>query len=176
MHQSPVQLKLGEYEVQDTRIAVYDTGAGLTPSRCAPSRPTADRVAAGGYGAAFVWIGLGYVRLQYGQRRNRNNLSDPQLATTQLRRAGRVRCLATIRKFQYLSTPYYAVRTDISPKIRPLIKTGLLTFDFAKEEFEMQDFEDTSVVIFSSVVSPAQPNEVFMVYTQLTKMDRRKIR
>ena len=27
--QSPVRLGLGEYEVQDVRIAVYDTGAGV---------------------------------------------------------------------------------------------------------------------------------------------------
>jgi hypothetical protein len=35
----------------------------------------------------------------------------------------------------------------------------------------MRDFENTSVVIFSSVINPVRPSEAFGVYTQLTKVD-----
>ncbi|MCP5420584.1 MAG: quinohemoprotein amine dehydrogenase subunit beta [Gammaproteobacteria bacterium] len=174
VHQSPVQLSLDEYQVEDTRIAVYDTSAGLdakpartfpAPRRIALLLPgmKSDRLYALGWDLYAINTSSGAIEKTYPIRDwKRPNYSEPDILSVWLQ----------YEQPNIFSTPYYAVRTDISPDDPSAYKTGLLTFDLAKGTFDMEDFEDTSVVIFSSVVSPTHPNEVYMVYTQLTKMDR----
>ena len=72
------------------------------------------------------------------------------------------------------STPYYTVRTDKAPDDPEAYVTGLLTLDLATDKFEMAKFENTSVVIFSSVINPTNRNEAFAVYTTLSKIDMSK--
>ena len=72
------------------------------------------------------------------------------------------------------STPYYTVRTDLSPDDPAAYQTGLATLDLETDEFVTIDFEDTAVIIFSSVINPVRPAEVYGVYTTLSKIDREK--
>jgi hypothetical protein len=66
------------------------------------------------------------------------------------------------------------VRTDLDPSDAAAYKTGLLSLDLETGEFETKDFEDTSVIIFSTVVNPQRLNEVYGVYTTLSKIDRER--
>jgi hypothetical protein len=71
------------------------------------------------------------------------------------------------------TNPYFAVRTDLDPSDPAAFKTGLLSLDLETGAFETKDFEDTSVIIFfSTVVNPVWPQEVYGVYTTLSKIDR----
>ena len=172
--QSPVKLGLGVYEVQDTHVAVYNTadGIGAKPVRTFPvPRRTAILIASpdGSKLYAVTWdieifdpktgkhIGTHKVR-----HWERANYSEPDVLDIwpQWEQAG------------VFSSPYYTVRTDKAPDDPAAYKTGLLTLDLKTDEFKVQDFEDTSVVIFSSVINPVRRNEAYMVYTTLTKVDQ----
>ncbi|NJO36850.1 MAG: quinohemoprotein amine dehydrogenase subunit beta [Rhizobiales bacterium] len=72
------------------------------------------------------------------------------------------------------STPVYAVRTDLDPTDPAAYKTGLVTLDLDSGDFKVTDFEDTAVIIFSSVINPVRSNEAYGVYTTLSKIDHEK--
>lgn len=174
--QSPVKLGLGEYEVQDTRIAVYNTadGVGAKPVRVlnAPRRLVLFAFAKDG---KSLWA-LGWDLYQIDPKTGailqthkvlnweRANYSPPDILDVwpQFEQAG------------VFSTPYFASRTDVPPTDPSAFKTGILTLDLGNGKVDMKDFEDTSVVIFSSVVNPARKSEVFSVYSQLSKIDAEK--
>ena len=69
------------------------------------------------------------------------------------------------------TSPYYAVRTDKDPASAEAYKTGLVSLDLSTDRFVTRDFENTAVIIFSTVMNPVRRNEVYGVYTQLSKID-----
>jgi len=175
--QSPVLLGLGEYRVQDTRIAVYDTSAGLKarPARTFPApRRTAVLVASkdGQTLYALSWD-LYALDPKTGAVKGVHkilNWERPNYAPPDI-----LDFWPQFEQAAVFSTPYFAARTDKDPATDPsAFRTGMLTLDLKTGEVEMDDFEDTSAIIFSSVVNPARRNEVFSVYTQLSKIDRAK--
>lgn len=173
---SPVKLGLGEYEVQDVHIAVYNTadGVGAQPVRTLPAPRRTALLLSSTDGTKLYAVSWDIVEMDpktgkvTGTHKIRNwgreNYSEPDVLDVwpQFEQSG------------IFSTPYYAVRTDLSPDDPAAYKTGLVTLDLKTGAFEAEDFEDTSVVIFSSAINPVRRNEVYMVYTQLTKMDRDK--
>ena len=174
--QSPVKLGLGEYEVQKTRVAVYNTadGLGAQPVRTfdAPRRTTILTMSKDGQKLYLVGWDVTAINPQTGEVievhkvRNwgRENFSEPDVLDvwSQWEVAG------------MFSTPYYAVRTDLPPDDGAAYKTGLLRLDLENGEFTMDTFEDTAVIIFSTVVNPQNKNEAFGVYTTLSKIDMSK--
>ncbi|MGI9304070.1 MAG: quinohemoprotein amine dehydrogenase subunit beta, partial [Gammaproteobacteria bacterium] len=48
---------------------------------------------------------------------------------------------------------------------------GMLTLDLETGEFVMKDYENFEVAIISTVVNPVRRNEVYGVYTTLSKID-----
>jgi len=68
------------------------------------------------------------------------------------------------------STPVFSVKTDLAADDSAAYKTGLLTLDLESGKYEINDFEDTSVLIFSTVISP-NGKHAFGTYTQLSKID-----
>ncbi|MDH3593921.1 MAG: quinohemoprotein amine dehydrogenase subunit beta [Rhodospirillales bacterium] len=174
--QSPVKLGLGEYEVQDTRVAVYNTadGIGAKPVRLmpAPRRTAVMSLSKDGKKLYLLNWDLTVMDPMTGavvdvhKVRNwgRANFGEPDILDVwpQWETAG------------VFSTPYYVVRTDKSPDDPAAYKTGLLTLDLETDEFKMDGFEDTAVVIFSSVINPVRRNEAYMVYTTLSKVDMSK--
>ena len=105
--QSPVRLGLGEYEVQPTRIAVYDTGewrrrrAGPHLRGAAPHRHADDverRLQA-------LRGQLGPLRARPADRRGDQPPPAAQLAARELRRAGRARGLAAVGRHRHLHQP-----------------------------------------------------------------------
>ena len=170
---SPVRLGLDDYEVQDTYIAVYDTSAGLDaqPIRTYPAPRRTAILAASTDGSKLYAVNwdISVLDAQTGQAIGshklrgweRPNYSEPDVLGV----------WPQWNQTSVYSNPYYAVRTDLSPDDPAAYKTGLFTLDLATDEFRVQDFEDTAVIIFSSVINPVNRDEAFGVYTTLSKID-----
>ncbi|HEX6113977.1 MAG TPA: quinohemoprotein amine dehydrogenase subunit beta [Geminicoccaceae bacterium] len=172
--QSPVRLGLGEYEVQPTRIAVYDTAAGIgaEPVRTfeAPRRTAILAMSNDGSKLYAVSWDIYVLDPQTGEITDtlpirtwdRPNYAEPDVLGV----------WPQWDATDIYTNPYFAIRTDLDPADPAAYKTGLLSLDLETGAFETKDFEDTSVIIFSTVVSPVRPNEVYGVYTTLSKIDR----
>jgi len=173
VHQMSVRLGLGEYEVLPTRIAVYNTADGLAakPARTFPAPRRINMLAMSTDGQTLYAMGWDFYMLDpktgkmKGEHKiqgwDRANSSPPDILDfwPQYEQTG------------VLSTPYFYARTDKDPsKDADAFKTGMLTLDLKTGEYVMDDFENTSVVIFSSVIAPNR-KEAYTVYTQLSKVD-----
>ena len=172
--QSPVRLLPGEYQVQPTRIAVYDTasGVGAEPIRTfeAPRRTIMLMLSNDGSKLYALSWDIYILDPQTGEEIGRHplrtwdreNYSEPDVLDA----------WPQWEATDIFSSPYFAVRTDLDPSDGAAYKTGLVTLDLETGEFEAKDFEDTAVIIFSTVVNPVRLNEAYGVYTTLSKIDR----
>ena len=174
--QSPVQLKRDHYEVEDVYAAVYrtDAGVGAQPARRFSIPRRTALLAYSEDGSKLYAIGwnieiydpatgqhIGTHALRHWQR---PNYSEPDVLDV----------WPQWEQASMFTTPYYAVRTDLDPSDPAAYKTGLVTLDLVNDRYVTRDFEDTAVVIFSSVMNPVRRNEVYGVYTQLSKIDADK--
>lgn len=170
---SPVKLGLGEYEVGDTYVAVYDTahGVGAEPVRTFPAPRRTAILALSGDGSKLYAIGWDAVVLdpQTGDEigvhpiRNwgRENFTEPDVLDV----------WPQWEQADVFSTPYFAIRTDKAADDPAAYAMGMLTLDLETDEFVMEEYEDFAVIIFSTVVNPVRRNEAYGVYTQLSKID-----
>lgn len=168
---NPTQLLPGEYNVMDPYIAVFDTSSGLqaqpvrklkVPRRVSSLiySPDASRL------YAFSWDMLVLdpkTGKQIGQHPwrswKRAGFGEPDTLAIwpQFEQAGE------------FATPYYINHTGADGKT--VQKAGVWSLDLAKDSVRFHEFEDASVVLFSSVINPVRRNEAYTVYTQLTKTD-----
>lgn len=174
--QAPVRMMNGEYKVENTRIAVFNTadGVGAKPARVmdAPRRLVVFAFSKDGNTLWALGWDVYALDPKTGQIRethkvlnwDRENYNPPDVLDV----------WPQYEQAAVFSTPYFASRKDVPPTDPSAFKTGMLTLDLASGKFEMKDFEDTSVVIFSSVVHPQKKSEVYSVYTQLSKIDAGK--
>jgi len=171
--QSPVKLLLGEYQVQDTRVAVFNTadGIGAEPVRTFPAPRRTALLSSSTDGKKLYAIGwditafdpqTGEVLEVLGVRNwDRENYSEPDVLDV----------WPQWEQASTFSTPYYTLRTDMSMEDPDAWKTGMLTLDLHSGEMVQRDFESTAAIIFSTVVNPVRRNEAYGVYTQLSKID-----
>lgn len=172
----PTKLLPGEYSVQDTYIAVYDTSSGVA-AKPVRTFPAPRRTTILGYSPdssklfAFSWdiytfdakdgklLGTHKVR-NWG----RPNFGEPDaLAVWPQWDASNV-----------FAAPYVVARTDKKPGRPDALRAGILTFDLTTEKLAWKEFENASVVLFSAVVNPVRRNEAYTVYSTLTKTDVNK--
>ena len=170
---SPVKLGLGEYEVQPTRIAFFDTGAGTgaQPTRTIPAPRQITLIMFSEDGSKLYGMGRAlYVidpasgdilETHETQGWDRPEFYPPDILDvwSQWEQAG------------VFSTPYYTARSDMDLADPAAYWTGVLTLDLASGEFNIQEIENTEVFYFSSVVNPVRRNEVYGVYNTVAKMD-----
>lgn len=171
--QSPVKLLPGEYQVQDTYIAVYNTADGLDakPVRTFPAPRRTALLSSSTDGKKLYAIGwditafdpkTGEVLEVLGVRNwGRENYSEPDVLDV----------WPQWEQASMFSTPYYALRTDMSMEDPDAWKTGMLTLDLDTGQMVQRDFESTAAIIFSTVINPMRQNEAYGVYTQLSKID-----
>lgn len=171
--QSPVRLLPGEFQVMDTRIAVYNTGDGIgaKPVRTFPAPRRTAILTISDDGTKLYAVNWDIT------------IMDPQdgkvLGTHKVRNWGRenhsepdvLDVWPQWEQASVFSTPYYAVRTDVAMDHPEAFQTGMLTLDLKSGEFVMENFEPTAAIIFSTVVNPVRRNEVYGVYTTLSKID-----
>ena len=170
---SPVKLGLGEYEVQDTYVAIYNTADGLDakPIRTFPApRRTAlliysddgSKLYAGGWDfVAFDPQTGEQIGVHKARTWERENMSEPDILDV----------WPQWEQASVFSTPYFALRTDKAEDDPAAYAMGMLTLDLKTDEFVMEEYENFEVIIFSTVVNPVRRNEVYGVYTQLSKID-----
>ncbi|MEC4722810.1 quinohemoprotein amine dehydrogenase subunit beta [Noviherbaspirillum sp. CPCC 100848] len=169
----PVRMLPGSYKVEETYIAVFDTAAGkqATPLRkmLAPRGTTVLAYAPDGktlYSFNGDWTtwdvksGTQTGKITF-LNRERENYGKPDTLAL----------WPQWEQSNIFATPYYQTRTDLKEGDPGYSKAGIMTFDLVTREQSYKDFEDASVVLFSSVVNPIRRNEVYTVYTQLTATD-----
>lgn len=173
VHQIPTRIKVNEYEVMPTRIAVYRTadGIGATPVRVFPAPRRIGMLAAGPRSDHFLALGwdmyvidatTGKIDSTFPLRNwKREGMGEPDLLAfwPQYEQTG------------VFSTPYYAPRTTVEPTSAEAFQLGILTFDLDTEKMAVAEVANAETAIFSSVVNPVNRNEVFAVMNQVTKID-----
>lgn len=67
--------------------------------------------------------------------------------------------------------PTFMARKDLPPTDPAAFRTGMMRLDLATGKFRSDDFENTTAIIFSAVVNPVNHDDIYGVYTQLSKVD-----
>ena len=172
VEQSLTRLLSDQYQVMPTRMAVYRTDAGLhakpvrifaTPRRIAELVPSSDGKIIYGLGwdlYAFDANSGKILKTYKVLNWNRPHAGPPDL----------LNFWPMYEQNGIFSTPYFYSRTDLPADNPESQKTGLLTLDLKTGEFRMTDFENTSAIIFSSVISPKDHNEAFGTYITLSRI------
>lgn len=174
VQESPTRMLASEYQVEPARVAVYRTTDGLAakparsfeiPRRIIQLMPSTD-------GKILYALGWDLYALDPQDGRvlktdkiihwDRPNAAPPDILDV----------WPDYEQSDLFTTPYFYARTDVKPGEPGSLKTGLLTLDLKTGAFEMKDFEDFGALIFSSVANPVRRNEVYGVYSTLSKIDR----
>ena len=176
VQESAAKLLPSEYVVEPARVAVYRTDAGLNakPARTFEIPRRVIMLIPSTNGKILYAMGWDMYALdpQNGHiistkpilHWNRPNASPPDILDV----------WPLYERSQVFSTAYFYTRTDIAPDKPGFAKTGILTLDLKTGVMKMRDFEDTSAVIFSTVVDPTDHDRVFGAFYTLSKIDLAK--
>ena len=173
--QAPTRLKPAEYEIMDTRIAVYNTadGIGAKPVRTFPANrgimiligsPDGSKIYGFGWDIYTYDAQTGELLDTYPVRSwQRENYSQPDW----------VMMWPAINASGIYRTFVSSVRTDMSPENPQAYVTTMLTFDIATGKTSIKDVERGGPIIFAAATNPRRTNDVYAVYLQLDKIDAR---
>lgn len=173
-HQNPTRLLIDRYEVQDARIAVFDTSAGLdaTPTRTIPAPRQVTIMAVGDDGTLYMGgrdiyamnVQTGETRVALASQSVNDPLESPRDALT-LWPLGAVN--------NELVRMYSAARfKDESQDLETADWVwGFERVNLATGETEDAVFGPLEVVLFSGMARPSDPNQFYGVLTQLKKFD-----
>jgi quinohemoprotein amine dehydrogenase beta subunit len=172
VHELPTRLDLGEYHVEEPRFAVFDTRAGTSakPVRQFPAPRRVHLLLAKKDGKSFYAVGFELYEYDVatgkliGQRGIRS-WERPSYAIPDL-----LSFWPVSEPTGIFSTPIYSMAGAAGDGTGGVAKTALMTLDLNTGELAYNDFEETAVLIFSTVMSPTR-GEAFGVYSQLTKID-----
>ena len=67
--------------------------------------------------------------------------------------------------------PTFMARKDLPPTDPAAFRTGMMRIDLTNGKFTSDEFENTAAIIFSAVVNPVDHDDIYGVYTQLSKVD-----
>ncbi|MCY1485694.1 quinohemoprotein amine dehydrogenase, beta subunit [compost metagenome] len=165
------QLLPGEYHVQDPYIAIFDTASGVHAKplrKLKVPRRVSSLIYSPDYKRlyAFSWD-----MLALDPKTGREIGRHPWRSWSR-EGFGEPDTLAIWPQFEQtneFATPYYINHTDASGKTTQ--KAGIWALDLEKDKVRFSEFEDASVVLFSTAINPVRRNEAYTVYTQLTKTD-----
>jgi quinohemoprotein amine dehydrogenase beta subunit len=167
------RIKGAEVEVLDPEVQVFDTAAGLNarPLRTFPVARQTIQLEFSPDGSKLYAIGATIATLdpQSGkvlatlpvQKLERPNLSPPDMLDF----------WSQYNRTNIFVSPVFSTRTDVPATDPDAAKTGMLRFDLVTGEMRIDEFENTTAVLFSAVVNPVNHDEIFSVYTQLSKID-----
>ncbi|MEE4145319.1 MAG: quinohemoprotein amine dehydrogenase subunit beta [Halieaceae bacterium] len=173
-HQNPTRLLVDRYEVQEARIAVFDTSAGLDakPVRTFPAPRQVTIMAAGDDGTLYMGARDIYaMNMQTGattvalasQSRN-DPLESPRDSLS-------VWPLGDINN-ELVRMYSAAIFKDESQDMATADWVwGFERVDLANGSVESKVFGPLEVVLFSGMARPGKPNEFYGVLTQLKKFD-----
>lgn len=170
---NPVRHLVDRYQVMEPEFAIYDTSAGLDarPKEVFPAPRRSTVMAADANGAAYI-AGHDIFRV------------DPQTGETEVAIANASWDRPTysgpdVLAFWPVGTQndefllmYTAAKfTDESQEEIEDFVWGYSTVDLQTGETDIRDFASLEVLMFSAVRNPNAPNELYGVYTQLSKHD-----
>lgn len=162
-----------EYKVLEPRIVVYNTNGGVNarPVRSFPAPRRIQMLMAAKQGGWLYALGFDLYKIdpktgKIVETIGVMNWNRPKFTTPDV-----LDFWPLWDQTGIFSTPYYTTRTDVAATDPDAAKSGIMTLDLKSGVHKFSDFETTSVLMFSSVISPTRPDEAFAVYTQLTKID-----
>ncbi|ASJ74094.1 quinohemoprotein amine dehydrogenase subunit beta [Granulosicoccus antarcticus] len=172
----PVKIGLGEYEVEDNYIAVFNTEDGLNaePVRKIPV-PRRVAVLMSSNDGTEIYA-LGHDLYVYDAATG-EHLRDYPIRGWDAADRTAPDILDFWNQWEQsdtFSTPFFTVDTSKAEDDPAAYRMGMLTMDLEKKDFRMDEYENFEVIIFSTVVNPVRRNEAYGVYTQLTKIDLEK--
>ncbi len=173
VHQSRVRLLPAEYQVLDTRIAVYDTGAGLDakPIRSFPAPRGIFQMMTSPDGKRLYAYGYDYYTLD---PKTGARLDTFKLRSWERPNMGKPDALNMWLAYETTGiyvAGYVAPRTDMDLSDPQAWVSGLVIQDLASGKIRLLDYERGGPITFTFALNPARRNEVFGVYLQLTKID-----
>ena len=166
--EAPVRLGLSEYQVQDTRIAVYDTSSGqkAQPVRTFKAPRQIAMLMMSPDGEHLYGVGRDIydfnpktgeiVKTIKVQNRTRTDIGAPDTLAIWP---------------QYEQANVFANPYVVEDKSTGVLRSGQMVFDLATQSLTYGEFEEFKDILFSSVINPKKRNESFTVYTTLSKID-----
>ena len=172
VYELPVRLGLSEYQVEDTRFAIFNTGAGLDarPVRQFPAPRRVHTLLSRKDGRSFFAIGFDLYEFD---RTSGKQLNEKGVRNWSYAGHSTPDLLAfwpVSEPTGVFATPIYSSMPPASGQGEAVAKTALMTLDLATGDLQYHDFEDTSALIFSAVLSPGR-HAAYGVYSQLSKID-----
>lgn len=169
VYESPVKLALSHYEVQPTRVALYDAETLELKSRIeAPRQITMLAWASDGSKIYGLGRDMHIFDGQSGETTGAFPIHNWEEATyTQ------PDVLAVWSQYEssgVLATPFYLARKDIDPSNPEAFRTGLLTMDLDTGTMDMREVRIMDVFYFSTAVNPAK-TRAFGAYNVLESFD-----
>ncbi|WP_227815812.1 quinohemoprotein amine dehydrogenase subunit beta [Nitrogeniibacter aestuarii] len=170
---NPTKLLPGEYKVLDPYIAVYNTDAGVkaqpdrklkTPRRVSSLiySPKGDTLYVYSWDMLKVDPKTGEVKGKHPWREwKRPDRGEPDTLAI----------WPQWEQSNIFATPFYVADTTRDTSDFKNYRAGIWSLDLETDKVKFTEFEDASVVLFSTVVNPVRRNETYTVYTQLTKVD-----
>ena len=174
VYELPVRLGLSEYQVQDTRFAVFNTRAGLDakPVRQFAAPRRVHTVLARKDGKSFFAIGFDLYEFDRASGKQLNQKGIRNWTYAGHSTPDLLAFWPVSEPTGVFATPLYSSVPPSSGSGEPIAKTALMTLDLTSGDLQYHDFENTSALIFSAVLSPSR-TEAFGVYSQLSKIDTR---
>lgn len=161
----------GEYKVMDPYIAIFDTSSGVNAKpvrKLDAPRRVSSLIYSPDYQKlyAYSWDMLAL------DPKSGKQIGKHPWRSWSREGFGEPDTLAIWPQFEQanqFATPYYINQTGEDGNTT--LKAGVWALDLVKDTVRFTEFEDASVVLFSTVINPVRRNEAYTVYTQLTKTD-----
>ncbi|MDD3674096.1 MULTISPECIES: quinohemoprotein amine dehydrogenase subunit beta [Thauera] len=168
---NPTRLKPGEYEVLDPYIAIYDTGAGTNaqPVRKLPAPRRATTLA---YSPDYKRLYTFTWDMLVLDPKTGEQIGSHPWKSWKREGYGEPDSLSVSPQFEQaneFATPYFITHKDKDGK--ESLRAGIWALDIEKDRVRFSEFEDATVMFFSTAINPVRRNEAYTVYTQLTKTD-----
>lgn len=173
-HQNPTRLLIDRYEVQPTRVAVFDTGAGLDaqPVRTWPAPRQITIMAAGDDGTLYMGGRDIYaMNVQTGETSvalASQSVNDPRESLRDSLTVWPVGAISNEMVRMYSAARYKDDSQDLASADWVW---GFERVDLATGAVESKVFGPLEVVLFSGMARPSDPNQFYGVLTQLKKFD-----
>lgn len=172
VYESPVRLGQTHYEVQPTRIALYDTE---TMSRVkafeAPRQITV--LAWSSDGTRLYGLGRSLHVMDPAQGTLVEDLPIQSWQPDTYTQPDVLAAWSQYESSDVLSTPFYTARKDIDPADPQAYRTGLLTMDLDSGQMDMREIRVMDVFYFSTAVNPAK-TRAYGAYNVLESFDLEK--
>ncbi|MEF9603447.1 quinohemoprotein amine dehydrogenase subunit beta [Paracoccus sp. PXZ] len=172
IYESPVKLELTHFEVQPTRIALYD--AETLERRKAFEAPRQVTMLAWARDGSKLY-GLGR-DLHVMDPETGALIEDKPIQSWEAETYAQPDVLAVWNQHEssgVMAAPFYSARKDIDPADPTAYRTGLLTMDLETGEMAMREIRIMDVFYFSTAVNPAK-TRAFGAYNVLESFDLEK--